>query len=227
MRTAVSLRRGWIFASLSLYAACGSDPEVPADGAAGSTVAAGSSAAGRGSVGLAGQPSRAGRSGGVAGRASSAGRSGAAGTPVVTAGRSGTTAGSSALAGRPAAGTTPTPAGSGAVGTATFTQVYAIITARCAGASCHVGATGTGGGNLVMNDRASAHKNLVGVNAAICRGEKRVLAGNVAKSELIHTLARTQIGSCAAPQMPLALPKLAQTEIDTVTAWVSAGAPNN
>jgi len=230
MRMAVSLRTsrlcqktgfGWMLATLYVCAACGSDDPS----ASGSGGASGSPLPGRAGSGVAGR-----QVGDLAGHTASAGRTGSAGTTAGRTGVAGTTAGrtgpAGVTAGRTAAGA-PSAAGTEAVGSASFAEVYTIISARCAGSTCHVGIAGAGGGNLAMNDRASAYKNLVGVNAAICRGEKRVVAGNPAKSELVHTLARTKLGTCSTPQMPEALPKLAQAEIDKVIAWVSAGAPNN
>ena len=80
-----------------------------------------------------------------------------------------------------------------------------------------------------MPDKMKAYMNLVGVNSTSCTGEKRVVAGDAVKSELVHTLDRTAIGSCGTrtPRMPDNKPKLAQADIDTVTAWVTAGAMND
>jgi hypothetical protein len=191
------------------------------------------------------QPSTGGHAAaGAAGTSSgvTAGASGAAGT---SAGAAGATAGSGAAAagkggsggatsgaggasGRGGRGGTggSGQAGSGASG-ATFTAVYKIFMTNCSGTGCHVSATGAGG--LAMPDQMKAYMNLVGVNSMSCTGEKRVVAGDAAKSELVHTLDRTAIGSCGArtPKMPDNKPKLAQADIDTITAWVNAGAMND
>jgi hypothetical protein len=160
-----------------------------------------------------------------AGRGGSAGVFGAA--SGTSAGRSGAT-GVSGVAGRAAAGSGMVSAGVGSsVSSATFAQVYTIISNRCAGVTCHVSATTSTGGGLSMSDRATAYRNLVGANAGSCRGEKRVVASNPDKSELMHSLTHTKLGSCSPPQMPLALPVLPQTELDTVDAWIRGGAPNN
>jgi hypothetical protein len=144
------------------------------------------------------------------------GAGGRSGSSAAVSGRgTGTVSGSSGSAGSV-----------GPVGPPTFVATYQIIMARCTGATCHIGATKPGGG-LAMNDRASAYKALVGVNAASCRGEKRVVASNPDKSELVHVLTRTMLGTCNPPQMPEGQPKLPQNEIDTVSAWIKAGAPNN
>jgi hypothetical protein len=117
--------------------------------------------------------------------------------------------------------------GSGQAGGATFTAVYKIFMTSCSGTGCHVSATGAGG--LAMPDKMTAYMNLVGVNSTSCTGEKRVVAGDAAKSELVHALDHTAIGSCGArtPQMPDRKPKLPQADIDTVSAWVAAGAMND
>lgn len=222
----------------------GSDSSGVGSGAAGSGAFAGAAAgaAGSGDMGASG---RSGRFGSFFGRRGSAGATGAAGSmnrgrgSGVTAGR-GAAGSTSATAGRgpvgsPATGAAGSPPATGAAGApgapaggATFTQVYALFTRTCSGVTCHVGATNGGGGNLPMLDRASAHRNLVGANSAICRGERRVVAGNPQRSQLLHTLAHTTLGSCTAtPRMPLAVPKLPQADIDLVSAWISAGAPNN
>ncbi|HKP62207.1 MAG TPA: hypothetical protein VJV78_35990, partial [Polyangiales bacterium] len=109
----------------------------------------------------------------------------------------------------------------------TFTQVYALFMTSCAGSTCHVNAT-RAGDMLVMNDKATAYKNLVGVNAVSCQGEKRVVAGDPNKSELVHALAHTQVGSCArTPRMPDNKPMLSAADIDKVKSWVQAGALDN
>jgi hypothetical protein len=117
-------------------------------------------------------------------------------------------------------------AGGGATG-ATFTAVYAIISTNCTASTCHGAGTRPAGG-LAMGDKASAYTNLVGVAATSCTGEKRVVASDADKSELVHALDHTAIGSCTrTPKMPDNKPMLAQADIDTVSSWVKAGALNN
>lgn len=106
-------------------------------------------------------------------------------------------------------------------GGATFTQVYGLIMMGC---SCHV--TGSQGG-LAMPDKMTAHMNLVGVNAMACSGQKRVVAGDAANSVLYHSLEQTNLGSCMAPKMPRGMAKWSAANIDTVKAWINAGAKND
>jgi hypothetical protein len=185
--------------------------------AAGTGVTAGSAASG--AAGVAAGTGASGASGGAGGAAAGAG--GAGGSTAGTGGASGHSGqGGSSGAGQ---------AGSGgsAGGGATFSAVYKILMTGCMGATCHVGATRAGDG-LAMTDKMTAFNNLVGANSVSCTGEKRVVAGDPMKSELVHTLDRTQIGSCFnTPKMPDNKPKLAQADIDTITAWIKAGAMND
>jgi hypothetical protein len=184
-------------------------------------------AAGTSSGATAGASGAAGTSAGVAG--ATAGSGGAGGAAAGKGGSGGATSGAGGASGRSGQGGSggSGQGGSGASG-ATFTAVYKIFMTNCSGATCHVSPTGAAGG-LSMPDQMKAYMNLVGVNSMSCTGEKRVVAGDAAKSELVHTLDRTTIGTCGAktPRMPDNKPKLAQADIDTVTAWITAGAMNN
>jgi hypothetical protein len=257
MRNLTSSVSDWILAAACSLAACGGDtgqatlPISPAAGmsataggtpgtGSGSTAGTGSATGGSGSV-LAGSGSAAAGSGGLAGRAAmagstgSAGRMGTAGTTVAGSAAAGSGAGQGGVGGIAGASVAGNGAGSGgsagqaggAATGATFTAVYKIFMINCSGATCHVGATRAGGG-LSMADQMTAYMNLVGVNSSVCSGEKRVVASDAAKSELVYTLTRTQIGTCTrTPKMPDNKPMLAQADIDTVTAWIAAGAPND
>lgn len=112
-------------------------------------------------------------------------------------------------------------AGVADAGPPTFTAVYAIITARCA--SCH----GASGG-LNMSTRAMAHANLVGVAAAggACgsSGLTRVTAGDASRSLLYEKVAGTP--SCGA-RMPRNATALTAAQIETIRAWIAAGARND
>jgi hypothetical protein len=226
----------------------------PGVGVAGTSAGKAGSGNTAGKTAIAGKSGTAGSVSPTAGRASGTSGSGASGTAgkTSTAGTGGTgsdeDAGVSPVAGASgtaavggsggvvAAGTGGSAAGSGGAGTgaagsgsgaATFTQVYAIFMTSCAGGRCHVQANSPAE-MLSFVDKATAYTNLVGVNARACAGEKRVVAGDPAKSELVHTLDRTNIGSCSnTPKMPDNLPKLPQAQIDIVKSWVQAGALNN
>jgi hypothetical protein len=147
---------------------------------------------------------------GAAGTAGAAGKAGGSGSAAGSSGGGGAAAGSG-----------------GTAAAATFTQVYAIFTTTCAGASCHINAA-VSGDMLSMADKATAYMNLVGVNSVSCTGEKRVVAGDPTKSELVAVLAHTRAGNCAnTPKMPDNLPMLPASDIDKVRAWITAGANND
>jgi hypothetical protein len=200
-------------------AGTGTQPSTGGHGVAG--------AAGTGTGATAGASGAAGTSAGVAG--ATAGSGGAGGAAAGKGGSGGATSGAGGASGRSGQGGSggSGQGGSGASG-ATFTAVYKIFMTNCSGGTCHVSPTGAAGG-LSMPDQMKAYMNLVGVNSMSCTGEKRVVAGDAAKSELVHTLDRTTIGTCGArtPKMPDNKPKLAQADIDTITAWITAGAMNN
>ena len=240
---------------IALSVACGDDSSSDAaiemggaGGQAGSTVTAGKSGgaggatagstAGRSAAGT-GSPAGRGAAGsgaagsGTAGRASggTGGRNDDDDAGVPAGGTGGAGAGGSSGAGGRSAGSGGSGGGGGAAGSgsgsATFTEVYAIFMQSCAGSTCHVMATRPGEG-LSMADKMTAYTNLVGVNAGACSGEKRVVAGDPAKSELMHTLERTQIGMCRnTPRMPEGKPMLAADQLAKVRSWIQAGAMNN
>ena len=204
-------------------------------GAAGTDASAGSSAAA--AVGTGGQPStssgagtRAPQSMGTGGVLATGGRGGGTSMMPTTGGTNGGSArGGTSANGSGAAGSVGGGAGASGTGTgtSTFTQVYAMFMTNCSGSTCHINASRTGDG-LSMADKMTAFMNLVGVNSVSCNGEKRVVAGDPDKSELVHTLDRTRIGSCTrTPQMPDNKPKLAQPNIDLVVNWIMAGAKND
>lgn len=176
------------------------------------------------------QPAAAGHSGGAGKSAAPADED--AGMPEAGSGASGHhAAGSSGGAAAGSSGAEP-KAGSGAAGSgsataATFTEVYALFSTGCAGSACHVKAT-TPGGMLSMADKATAYMNLVNVDATQCRGEKRVVPSDPAKSELLASLKHTQVGSCArTPRMPDNMPQWKDSDIALVSSWIEAGAQNN
>jgi hypothetical protein len=163
----------------------------------------------------------AGVSPGTGGTGGSGGSGGAAGAAGATAGAGGSAAGAGGSGGA-AAGS-----GGNTAAATTFTEVYALFMTSCAGASCHVNAT-RAGDMLSMSDKATAYMNLVGVNSVTCQGEKRVVASDPAKSELVAALSHTRIGSCTrTPQMPEGKPMFTAEQLAKVTSWVMAGAKND
>jgi hypothetical protein len=109
----------------------------------------------------------------------------------------------------------------------TYTEVYAIISAKCAG--CH--AAGHGGvtnGKLDMSTKTGAFTNLVGVTAAGTKcGTKmeiRVVASDSATSLLYNKVNGTQ--DCG-ERMPDDNPNLDAADIGTIKTWIDQGALDN
>jgi hypothetical protein len=250
-RTAASA--GWIFLlATALTQACGSDNNTAGEqpvSSGGTTASAGKPAtggmiatggttasAGKSGTPLAGTPALAGRPAAAGGGGRTGGAAGAdledAGVPPdagLVAGAGGGAAGAagaSAGHGGAAAGSGGGAAGGGA-SNATFTRVYAVFMANCMGANCHVGAMRPSD-MLSLADKNTAYMNLVNMASMACSGEKRVVPNQPDKSVLVHALAHKRVGSCArTPQMPQGRAKLSQSDIQLVTDWVNAGAPNN
>jgi hypothetical protein len=161
----------------------------------------------------------AGRGFGQAGRAGAAGRAGtgrgAAGSPAT--GAAGRTAagggGAAAVGGR--AGT-----GGSAAGGVTFTQVYAVLKSGC---SCHVTMNAA---SMSFSDKMTAYNALVGVDADVCKGEKRVVAGDAASSVLAHAVDHTNLGSCTVTPMPPG-GMLTAAQVEQIKSWIQAGAMND
>ena len=126
----------------------------------------------------------------------------------------------------------------------TFTNVYStILGVRCTG--CHrPGGGGVTVGMLDLSTAAAAYANLVGVNASgIGAGTSgitcasltppavRVVVNDAASSLLINKLQSKISGTLAACGSPMPLPAtgapLRQSEVDLISAWIAAGAPNN
>jgi hypothetical protein len=70
----------------------------------------------------------------------------------------------------------------------------------------------------------NSHAQLVDVPVASCAGRLRVVAGNAKESYLVNKL--TGIDLCNGNRMPAATP-LAPAQIDTIRAWICAGAKND
>ncbi len=98
-----------------------------------------------------------------------------------------------------------------------FADVYSILSSKCG--DCH---TQSSEGKLRMNTEAAAYSALVGVAAAECSGQTRVVKGDAAGSFLVQTLNGT--AGCKVPRMPKSRAPLSATEIATIEAWVNAGA---
>jgi hypothetical protein len=111
----------------------------------------------------------------------------------------------------------------------TFTNVYAVITARCT--PCHTTPTGIGvvQGGLDMTSRATALANLVGKPAAgiACAGKgTRVTPGQPDASIFYLKVSLDDPSPCGS-KMPLTGGPLAKSETDLFEAWITAGAKDD
>jgi hypothetical protein len=169
-----------------------------------STTSSGSSGGAGGSDPGSGGPTTG--SGGMGGSSVGSGGSGGAGGsghPDAGLGGRGGTGG--AAGARPDAGM-----GGSSVGGATFTQVKAILQRDCT--SCHSNFTTY---NTVMTHSVSN-----------CGGDTLAKANDAANSAFLE-LVQGQCGSFLMPRGCRTAPCISQSDIDTFTAWINAGAPNN
>jgi hypothetical protein len=102
--------------------------------------------------------------------------------------------------------------------------IQPVFSANCTNPGCHGGIKTQANLKLVSG---SAYANLVGVSTFECGGsKKRVLPGDPAQSYLMNKL--TGIGMCPpGGQMPKIGVKLQQSQLDAISNWICAGAPNN
>ncbi len=110
-------------------------------------------------------------------------------------------------------GITATPTLSGAV--------QPIFTASCATSGCHRGSAPRATLNLATG---MAHGQLVNVGVASCFGRTRVVPGRPKDSYLVNKL--TNVDLCNGNRMPPAV-ALPAAQIDTIRAWICAGAKND
>jgi hypothetical protein len=115
-----------------------------------------------------------------------------------------------------------TPATSDTQAPSLTTQVQPIFTKSCTGAGCHSGVSPAQGLDL---SSGKSYANLVNVASGECPATKRVLPSTPTMSYLVWKLQGT--GPCFfGTRMPKGQP-LAAADINTISAWVAAGAPNN
>jgi hypothetical protein len=114
--------------------------------------------------------------------------------------------------------------GSSSSGGATFTAVYAIVMNNCSGFGCHINAGFLPAAGLDMSDAMTAYMNLVNAASRNCSGQQRVVPGMPDASVLVQALEHK--GGCA-PDMPRGKPMLSMSDIDTIVAWIKAGAMND
>ena len=104
-------------------------------------------------------------------------------------------------------------------------HVQPILSANCALSGCHTGSTPAMGQNLSSGQTFS---NTVNVASGELPGMDRVEPGDPDQSYLVHKIQGTQasVGGSGS-RMPLGMTPLSQAQIDTIRAWIRAGAPNN
>jgi hypothetical protein len=111
-------------------------------------------------------------------------------------------------------------------GDATLTEVQAILTQRCATGSCH-GNASTPSAQLDLR-AGETHGELVDVDSLLCSAQQRVLvvAGDPDASYLLDKVKGDD--TCGSQRMPPPPGNaLSNDEIQTITNWICAGAPNN
>jgi hypothetical protein len=102
------------------------------------------------------------------------------------------------------------------------TQVQPIFTKSCIGGGCHAGLSPAQGLDLSLG---KSYTNLVNVASTECTTTKRVLPSTPSMSYLMFKLQGS--GPCfTGTRMPKGAP-LAAADINTISAWIAAGAPNN
>ena len=107
----------------------------------------------------------------------------------------------------------------GALATLTSIQTN-VFTPRCSG--CHNGVGPTLPGVLNLTSASASHAALVGIASIQVSSLQRVAAGNPNDSYLVRKLegGPNIVGS----RMPLVGPTLPQTTVDSIRAWITAGA---
>lgn len=111
---------------------------------------------------------------------------------------------------------------------ATFTNLYAsVIRPRCL--PCHADGSGATTGRLDMTTQDVAYANLVNRPAAsgACLGKGSLVIPGRPDESLFWATLRTDAPPPCGDRMPLGQSPLAQSEIDLVLAWISAGSKND
>ncbi len=104
-----------------------------------------------------------------------------------------------------------------------FAAVQAILTQNCAFGGCHAGSSPREGLNL---SAGQAYANIVGVPASQVPRLDRVTAFNPDSSYVVLKLeGNAGLVGGVGTRMPLG-GSLTQAQIDTIRAWIAAGAPN-
>ncbi len=104
-------------------------------------------------------------------------------------------------------------------------DVQPIFTANCAFSGCHGGASPAQGMNL---SAGQAYANAVNVPSNELPGMDRIEPGDPDQSYLVNKIQGTQADVGGSGQrMPLGGNPLSDADINTIRAWITAGADNN
>jgi len=98
-----------------------------------------------------------------------------------------------------------------------------FMTNGCTGNMCHGAIVPQSG--LDMRTRQNAYATLVNALSEQCTTTLRVAPGSPSTSYLINKL--TGVGMCQGTRMPKMGTPLTAAQMDTIRAWIGAGAPNN
>jgi len=105
-----------------------------------------------------------------------------------------------------------------------FAAVQAIFTQNCAFSSCHAGSSPREGMNL---SAGLAYGNIVGIPSSQVPRLNRVTPSNPDSSYMVLKLeGEAGLVGGVGTRMPLG-GSLTQAQIDTIRAWIAAGAPTN
>lgn len=115
-----------------------------------------------------------------------------------------------------------------------FTSAYdriqrQVFNESCAVSGCHDSNSYVDSGNLLL-EASAFPMNLIDRTptnpSAVAAGWKRIIAGDAANSYLVHKLNGDFPDNTFGDRMPRDRPKLDQTLIDVITAWIQGGAPD-
>ena len=105
-------------------------------------------------------------------------------------------------------------------------DVQPILTVNCAVSGCHVGTNPPEGQNLSSGQTFSNVVNVVSNQATPAMN--RVTPGEPDNSYLVHKIEGTHVSvGGSGERMPRGRTPLTQTQINTIRAWITAGALNN
>jgi CHRD domain/Bacterial Ig domain len=108
--------------------------------------------------------------------------------------------------------------------TPTLTQLATTVFQVCGG--CHTGGGASLPASMNLTNRAAIYAALVNVPSVEEPNLLRVKPGDATDSYVVHKLEGVGIAPGTA-RMPFGGPYESQTEINTLIAWINAGAPNN